>query len=224
MTTWTEQRIATAITSFVAEFNREPSNDDFVNNPSLPHPRLVQRNFGGLVALREKLGLNTKNFTEGAVRSNQIKKILSSSRKEEAKIFNKLYENLDTSRHLHDLPLSKDLVYVSRQMVYQQYKPGAISYTNTSSDIAIDNRTKRHLIFLDLFNPKDTSSLIGCINIKKKKIETSPIYLSGNYTHTLYFVCTNKNITQEQIDAVIKPSALYSVVAYSNFMCDIIKQ
>jgi hypothetical protein len=214
--TWTKEKIKEAVQAFITKNGREPAHDDYLNDPALPHPRVIQRRFSGLKGLRTDLGLQTTNFTKGEPRRIAAEKSQSASRLMEAKTFNALFEKYDT-----DLEPG-NIVQVSRQFQYQQYIPGANYYANTSVDMAISFRNRRHVIMIDVFHPADVRSLQGCVNIKKEKTEKHPVRLVSGVTHELLFVCTNPDITQDDIEKHVKKHKMYTVMSYDKFKHDIL--
>lgn len=217
--TWTEEKIAQAVTDFINKNRREPTHDDFLENPSLPHPRILQRRFQGLKGLRTRLGLNTIDYTTGDARGEIAKKALTTSRKMEAKIFNALYEKYDNFLKERS---SEGIVQVSRQFQYQQYIKDTNYYAQTSVDMAISFRDKKHVVMIDIFHPDHIASLQACVNVKKNKTKKNPVCLIPPTTHTLLFVCTNPKITQDDIDKHIKKDTLYTVLSYDTFCRDIL--
>lgn len=213
---WTDEKIKVAVQEFINENGREPEHDDFLNETSLPHPRVVQRRFHGLKSLRNRLGLQTTNFTQGDVRREKAKAFNKSSREVEAQIFNALFEKYDTDFE------PGNIVQVTRQFQYQQYIPGANYYSNTAVDMAVSFRNKRHVLMIDVFHPADVRSLQGCVNIKKNKTEKNPVTLVSGVTHQLIFVCTNPEITQDDIEKYVAKHEMYTVMSYDTFKRDIL--
>lgn len=216
---WTEEKVLQAVTDFISKNNREPSHDDYLNDPTLPHPRVIQRRFHGLKGLRTRLGLNTIDYTKGDIRGDIAKKSLNTSRQMEAKIFNALFEKYDNFLKERG---DEGIVQVSRQFQYQQYIKEANYYAQTSVDMAISFRDKRHVVMIDIFHPDKVTSLQGCVSVKKKKTEKHPVKLVTGVTHELLFVCTNPKITQEEIDKHVKKNKMYTVLSYETFKRDIL--
>jgi hypothetical protein len=67
-TRWTAEAIKDGIDKFVAANGRMPTARDFDEFTDLPSARQVQRAFGGLVKLRERLGYEEIDFTKGELR------------------------------------------------------------------------------------------------------------------------------------------------------------
>lgn len=216
---WTEEKIKQAVTDFINKNGREPAHDDYLNDSSLPHPRVIQRRFHGLKGLRKRLGLNTENFTKGEPRRISAQNAQIASRQMEAKTFNALYEKYDNFLKERS---DEGIVQVSRQFQYQQYIPDANYYANTSVDMAVSFRNRRHVIMIDVFHPADVRSLQGCVNIKKDKTEKHPVKLVSGTTHELLFVCTNPEISQDDIEKYVKKHKMYTVMSYDKFKCDIL--
>jgi hypothetical protein len=214
----TFEEVKKNVIAFIEKNNREPTYVDFDTDPSLPTSRHCQRNFGGLKKLREDMGLSVTDYTKGDIRRKVAEKAFNKSKKDEAVIFNALHEKHDTGVVLED---DKEFIIVSRQYQYQQYIPPdevwREGYSNISADIAISDRRKAHIIMFDIFTPHNINSLQGCVNTKKRKLEKSPIRLNPGFTHELYFVCTNKEFTQEEINERTVPNETYTVLSYDSF-------
>lgn len=72
---WNIENIRTGCERFFKEFSRYPTAEDFDNYPYLPSARQIQRAFGGLVELRDKLGLEIVNYGSGDHRSKSARDI-----------------------------------------------------------------------------------------------------------------------------------------------------
>ena len=212
---WTEESVKSAIQTFINKNGREPEHNDFLEHESLPHPRVLQRRFGGMKNVRTSLGI-TPSFREGKIRADKAITALKASRRMEAELFNELYKKYDTDFE------TGNIVQVTRQFQYQQYIPDGKYYANTSVDMAVSFRNKKHVMMIDVFHPSNKNSLQGCVNIKKAKVEKYPVCLTSGYTHKLLFVCTNKDITQEDIEKYVKKHDLYTVMSYDTFKHDIL--
>ena len=54
---WDLDKVKIGLDKFYREFGRYPTATEFENYPHLPSARQMQRRFGGIVQLRETLGL-----------------------------------------------------------------------------------------------------------------------------------------------------------------------
>jgi hypothetical protein len=65
---WTLEKIKEGVDRYLLENDRLPTAWDYDKCPYLPSARQVQRAFGGLEALRGKLGYKELNYTKGTLR------------------------------------------------------------------------------------------------------------------------------------------------------------
>lgn len=65
---WNESNIKKGIDRYITEFGRMPTSRDFDESSYLPSARQIQRAYGGLVTLRERLGYAETDFTKGTLR------------------------------------------------------------------------------------------------------------------------------------------------------------
>ncbi len=66
---WTKENIKLGLEKFFLEFDRYPTAEEIDSYQFLPSSRQIQRNFGGLVRLRQELGLKVSNYGAGLERS-----------------------------------------------------------------------------------------------------------------------------------------------------------
>lgn len=194
------------VETFIKNNNREPRSIDYNKDPNLPSSRFIQRYLGGLKKFRSDIGLKTIDFSKGRERSIVAKKATEKSIKYEKEIYEKIfkiYHKFDSS------------VTVEKQLTYQIHgdNPGK---NEKRSDIGIINREKKHIIFIDLFYPSNTSTLGGCVRIKRKKLRDNPVIVK-NYTYEIYFVCMNPKFKQEEIDNLTIKTDGYLILSIDTF-------
>lgn len=66
---WTKESIKSGFEKFFLEFGRYPTAEEIDLYKFLPSSRQIQRSFGGLVKLRQELGLKVSNYGAGPERS-----------------------------------------------------------------------------------------------------------------------------------------------------------
>src|SRR3989344_6492593 len=85
---WSIERIRDGINRFYEENRRYPTATEFDEYPYLPRAKTAERKFGGLVALRKQLGLDTAHdLRSGAHRSNLAHAIGKRAHTEEKKVY-----------------------------------------------------------------------------------------------------------------------------------------
>ena len=67
---WDDVNIRSGIEQFILENDRTPTAGDFDEIVYLPSARQVQRSYGGIIKLREKLGYLDTDFTKGELRKS----------------------------------------------------------------------------------------------------------------------------------------------------------
>ena len=139
----------------------------------MPTSRLIQRNFGGIVKLREVLGLDTpKDYTKGSRRSVVAKDMYARSVEFEEQFYKYLISKIPEVRvHEHKI-----------------LRPGHVC-----CDFFVYNKLGTSGVAIDIFYAQDIFSLIRIINIKEKRYVNLPF--------SVYFVLIGNNlITQADID------------------------
>ncbi len=172
---WTIDKIEKGILEFFDRYHKYPTTLDFDKVDFLPSSRLIQRNFGGIVKLKEVLKINdVKNCSKGEYRSKIAKAIYNESVEYEQIFYKFLITKFpEISVHEHKI-----------------LRPGHICcdffiYTSTNKGFAID-----------IFYAKDTFSLTGVVNIKCKR------YATLNFP--IYFILVGNNfIKQCDIDVLL---------------------
>lgn len=142
---YSDEHIENLFKDFIIKNKREPTYHDFGKN-GFPHIKTLQRSFGKLSLLREKLNLY-KDHRTGSIRSLKANKI--------------------NKRAMKYYPV------VSQELL--KYFPEIAIHKESSITDDRRNRTdfkiftKNTILFVDLFYPSDMRSFGGCIGSKKKK-------------------------------------------------------
>lgn len=171
---WTLENLKDGLLYFFDLNSRYPTSREIDEFDYLPSSRSIQRSFGGLVELRQKLDLPISNYTTGEVRSKMAKDGMGRAQVYEEEFLKYLQNEFDEIRvHEHKI-----------------IRPG-----NTACDFFI-YETKNSGVVIDLFYAKDIYSLARIVQIKYLKYK--------DVLHRVYFILTgNNSITQEEIDKVI---------------------
>ncbi len=169
---WTKDSIHVAILKYLEDRQQMPTAKDFDSCEYLPSARYVQRNFGGLVKLREELGLEgTHNFTTGEYRSKVAGMLYAQSRDYEEAFYGYLL------RQFEEIAIHEQ----------KRLRPG-----NIACDFFIYS-TEHTGVALDLFYAESLDNTNKVVNIKYKR------YLTLTDI-PIFFVLMNESITQEEID------------------------
>lgn len=150
---WTKEEVLTGLNHFYKLYSRYPTAIEIDSFEYLPSSRSIQRQFGGLVALRRELIPNShSNYTQGEHRSSVASEASRRAAKYEEEFYNFLCSHFDpVAVHEHKI-----------------MRPG-----NIASDYFVYFSPDKGLV-LDLFYAKDLRSLGGVINIKNKRYASLP--------------------------------------------------
>lgn len=175
---WTTEEIKAGFEHFYNKYNRYPTAHEIDAYPHMPSSRSIQRQRGGLVALRKKLGLKgPQDFTKGEYS------------RERAKMINKRAHQLE--KDVYDFLVQK----FGKVSVHREYFFTDDRRTRTDFFIYCENGN----FSVDVFYPKDKKNLIGCLNSKMRT------YGQGaTLQYPVIFLMMNKNITQEDVALYIQ--------------------
>lgn len=157
-------------------YGKYPTSKEVDTFDYLPTRKTLERSFGGMVKIREILGLDTpSDYRTGTTRSKIAADADKRAKKYELEFYNFLTSKVPEVRvHEHKI-----------------IRPG-----NTAADFFVYT-TDTAGIVLDLFYAMDMHSLVGVVNIKYRK------YLDVKFP--VYFILVgNEQIIQEEIDQKIK--------------------
>lgn len=208
---YTEEQIVINIKKLAEALGHEPTAYEIDDCEYLPPCRTIQRRFGGLPAIRKKAGFKVLNHTTGKTRGRTANMANNRSKSYERKIHDALVKKY------HD-PLNG--VRVTRQFAWQQWKPQEVGgyYSNTLCDTAVSKENPNHVDIIDFFYAQNIHSLGGCFRDKKRKYVKNPVYLLDGATHTIYFVCVNKDISQDDIEGVSIQKQGIRVLSLASFL------
>jgi len=145
MARWTEAQIQAGFEIFIAEHERLPTAHEIDASPSLPSSRAIQNRFGGLIALREKLGYTETNFGSGQNRSLIASESGARSRALTEALLQWLHETCGAAS-------------VQREVAF---------YEKLRIDCMV--ATPKHTFGVDLFYADTMRTLQSSVNIKMKK-------------------------------------------------------
>ncbi len=171
---WTMEDILRGVQYFYTQYNRYPTAHDFDKFEYLPTARTIQRSFGGLVTIREKLNLGQiHNYTTGSYRSEKAKAAYRNAQQYEEEFY---------------------LYLISKVPEVQVHEHKIIRPGNICSDFYIYKNTQdKKGIVIDLFYAQDILSLTAIVRIKLKRYSGLP--------HRIFFVLVgNNDIKQEEIN------------------------
>lgn len=173
---WTLEKIQAGIEHYKNLYGKYPSILDFNKVDFLPTARMVQRNFGGIVKLREKLNIDSaSDYTKGEHRSSIARNTYARAVDYEEAFYNFLINKIpEVQVHEHKI-----------------LRPGRVCcdffvYTTDTRGVAID-----------LFYAQDLYSLGGVVNIKLKR------YAQITYK-TFFILVGNNNISMEEIERLLE--------------------
>ena len=173
---WSLENLHDGLQYFFELHGRYPKSDEVDEFEYLPSARAIQRSYGGLVALRTKLGLSGPvDFTRGDTRSTVAGIAIRRSQDYEEEFYHYLISNIPEVR-VHE---------------HKVLRPGNIS---TDFFIYLDGKEG---IVIDLFYAENISNLGKIINIKLKQ------YIKTDYPVYLVLV-RNAVIQQLEIDTLMK--------------------
>lgn len=159
---WTEQKIKEGFERFFSEHGRYPTAHEIDSYDYLPSSRQIQRKFGGLPFLRQKMGHPTADFTKGEIRSSKARFIGKRGLD---------YEQL----------VKKFLIDKFGEMFVHEQQPTS-DYTSRF-DFVVYAKNKQFGI--DVFFPESIRNVVGCVNHKEKiygKTNFEVIFVQANST------------------------------------------
>lgn len=175
---WELAEIRDGLMQFYEEHQRFPTATEVNVYPYLPSARSIERSFGGLVALRKQLGLDTQpDFRSGKHSSERAHKIGQRAHKVEQMV----YEHL---------VLTFGVEFVHREYLFSYDR-------RTRADFFIYDQNKGFCV--DVFYPSDKHNLVGCLNSKERKYQTRIMR-----QYPIIFLQMNEAIEQEELDRIIK--------------------
>ena len=175
--TWTLQKIKDGMVRFHTTYGRYPTAHEVDDYQYLPSSRQIQRAYGGLVALRAQLKLPGQiNFTTGAHSTTRARTIGTRANRVEKEIYLLLIKRFGHR-------------YVHREFMFTDDR-------RTRTDFYV--YCAHGNFSIDVFYPKDTRTLVGCLNSKLRTYHPT-IMLQ----YPVIFLMMNPDITEEDITQML---------------------
>ncbi len=193
---WTIEKIKDGFKMFYDEHGRYPTSIEIDAYDKLPSSRQIQRAYGGLPALRMQLGLSGQiDYTKGEYSSKRATMIGNRAHKIEKEVYDYLVG-------LFGKP------YVHREYFFTDDRR---------------NRTDFYIYYdggnflVDVFFPKDSRCLSGCLNSKLHNYQ-----VSTQLKHPVIFLMMNLEISNETLENILirkknKLSAYQKLMSYEQF-------
>ena len=159
---WPLEKIKEGLENFKNKYGRYPTAPEINLDIHLPNTRYIERHFGGVVKLRQILGFDVVDFSQG-----QPREFARQTLKRANKSINELYQLL--------------VINFGKMRVHREFM---IDYTNNMRrcDFYIFLKEKEPLI-VECFYPTTFQTFTGCLNLKQKKyqkIDEKIIYVNMN--------------------------------------------
>ena len=132
---------------FFEKHERYPTSADCDTCPYLPSSRYMQRHFGGIVAVREELGLQITDYTKGAIKREVSLKIGKRSLLNEKEVLGLLVDMF------------------GRVNVHREY----LLTDDSRCRIDFHVFAPKGRFSVEVFFPKNRCTLSGCLNAKLRK-------------------------------------------------------
>ncbi len=153
--TWSSQRIHEALVRFTQLHGRYPTAHEIDDHPDFPSSKHIQRRFGGLIRIRQALGVFPEpNLTKASKTGSQIDATIERTQVGKARIVNALATRIAKGTAHMDVTLTDD--------------------QRTRVDFRVGHRTGVTLV--TVVAPKDRRTLLGCL--KSKEMTYSQIGLA----------------------------------------------
>lgn len=174
---WNLKIISEGFRKFFDEHKRYPTSIEIDTYEHLPSSRQIQRQFGGLPALRAKLKLGgPTDFTKGDYSSERARMISRRAHSLEKEV----YEYL--------------IGCFGKPFVHREYFFSDDQRTRTDFFIYYNKGN----FSVDVFYPKDRHNLIGCLNSKMKTYSNDLLI-----QYPVIFLMMNDEISREQITSIL---------------------
>lgn len=175
---WTLEELQSGLQEFFSKHKRYPTATEVDEFEYLPSSRSIERRFGGLVALRTKLGLGkNKDFRTGEHSANRARTINVRAHKVEKEVYDFLVNRFGKE-------------FVHREFFFTDDH-------RTRADFFIFD--SKNGFCVDVFYAGSIRNLTGCLNIKiNKYVGTSHVL-----GYPVIFLQMNPNIKDENLERLI---------------------
>ncbi len=175
--TWTLEKLKKGVESFYKEYGHYPTALEIDAYPLLPSSRQIQRIFGGLVTMRQSLGLGGQNdFTKGQYSSERAHTIGKRAHKIEKELYDYLVGVFGNMR-------------VHREFFFSDDKRNRVDF------YIYDKNDKNFSI--DIFYPANLRTLAGCLNSKMRT------HRGVVLEYPVIFLVANPDLKEEDINKIV---------------------
>lgn len=175
---WQLEDLREGLMNFYKEYQRFPTATEVDTYSYLPSARTIERSFGGLVALRKQLGLDTQpDFRSGKHSSERAYKIGQRAHKVERMVYDYLISIFGVE-------------FVHREFLFSLDR-------RTRADFFIYDQNKGFCV--DVFYPSDKRNLTNCLNSKQRKYQTNIMR-----QYPIIFLQMNEDIEQGGLERLVK--------------------
>jgi len=175
---WKKEELKAGLEHFYEQYKHYPTAPEIDKYTYLPSTRTIERSFGGIIRLRESLGLDGQyDLRTGIHSSERAHKI----NKRSHIIKHEVYEFL--------------IKIFGKEFVHREYF--FLDDKRTRADFFVYDQNKGFCV--DVFYPSDKRNLVGCLNSKLSKYNC--IYMQQ---YPVIFLQMNKDIDQGIIDNIVK--------------------
>jgi hypothetical protein len=175
---WMLEELKSGLEHFYKEHNRYPTASEVDKYMYLPSARSIERRFGGLVALRETLKLGKEyDFRSGSHSTKRAHTINNRAHNIEKTVYESLTKHFGKE-------------FVHREYFFTDDKRARADF------FVYDGKGG---FCVDVFYPSDKRNLIGCLNSKLNKYQST--YMRE---YPVIFLQMNEDIGKEIIDKLIK--------------------
>lgn len=175
---WTLEELAEGLEKFFTDNGRYPTAQEVDAFSYLPSARSIERSFGGMVDLRQKLKLDSQSdFRSGKHSSNRAHLINNRSNKTEKIVYEFLIEKF------------------GREFVHREYF--FVDDRRTRADFFVYDQQGGFCV--DVFYPSCRRNLTGCLNSKLGKYRSEHME-----KYPVIFLQMNNEILQGTLDELVK--------------------
>ena len=175
---WSLEELSLGLNKFFEENKRYPTAHEVDAYKFLPSARSIERSFGGLIALRKKLGLGTEHdFRSGEHSRKRARTINDRAHVMQNKVYKFLVERF------------------GKEFVHREY-----FFTDdhrTRADFFVYDAGKGFCV--DIFYPSSRRNMIGCLNLKLGKYAS--IYMRE---YPVIYVQMNIDIPEDEVQKAVR--------------------
>lgn len=175
---WKKEELKAGLENFYEQYKHYPTAPEIDRYAYLPSARTIERSFGGVIKLRESLGLNAQYDLRTGIHSSE-----------------RAYK-INKRSHILELEVYEFLIKIfGKEFVHREYF--FLDDKRTRADFFVYDQEKGFCV--DVFYPSDKRNLAGCLNSKLNKYNC--IYMQQ---YPVIFLQMNKDIDQGSLNNLIK--------------------